>query len=533
MLDRLRGFLENRRAHRLGRRDGKKGIPLRTERVPPFALQAIKERGDGALWAIAQDWAEQDSVLKGNYLSSRRRLEEAAAAVRVAEEESARHQLERAQEAAVDREELERLERLRRAKGERAAVSTVDGGLSESLPSAAGSRSKNGVDTEGTKGDPLPLEEEMSRPAPSIGDEKDTSGQIVGGAITSAKRRTGIGPIAYWSIIVLIVLGEIPLNAIAFRLFGEIDALTYLMTFSVALILIACAHALGIFLSRESPSGVERLLALIISVVPTLAILGIAVVRNESVKSSSSLTSLQGTVAFGLINLLIFAGAIVLSYLKHDPLSEHNLMRIARRSAREKNRQRKRTEKLAKEREKELQARRDAQRREEQLKREELERLREKEKREQEEYDVRLKNQGEQERRDAERAEDERWRRLEEPLRLRENQRARELQLETKRLEGKATGLSEAKDAATESRAIREKSWEAGRARVMDRKNHYERLMLTYCAANVAAREDRLTPEVLSSLPEVEIPPVFTSPLAWVEPEDGLTTTSLLRGSTQ
>jgi hypothetical protein len=532
VLKRLKDFLETRRAHRVGRRDGKRGIPLRTERVLPFALQAIKERGDGALWAIAKEWAEEDAVLKGNYLSAKRRLEEAASSLRVAEEESARRQMERAQEIAVDKEESERLERLRRAKAERAAVSTVEIDKGPQNAVRAVAVNKEGVDIP-SGGGSHPVQTGIPGVSPLNGAEGKATGRSNAMTIPSAKHRTGIGSFAYWSIILLIVLGEVPLNAFAFKLFGEADALSYLMTLSVALILIACAHALGIFLSREPTSGVERFLVLILTLVPMLTILGIAVVRNQYLTESrteSPLTPLQGTLAFALINLLIYAGAVVLSYLKHDPLTEHNLNKLARKSARDEKRLHKRFQKQAEEEEKRMRAQKEAQKKEEQLKREELERQREQEKREQQEDLAQLRGEQEKEKQDAERAEDQRWRQLEEPFRLREKRRVQDVKEETRNLETKGKSLSEAEDSFAHCRAVREKGWEASRARVMDRKNHYERLLLTYCAANVAAREDHLAPEVLSSLPEVEIPTVFSSTLDWLQPDDGVISEALLRG---
>jgi len=51
-------------------------------------------------------------------------------------------------------------------------------------------------------------------------------------------------------IIALIVIGEIPLNAFAFRLFHESDLLTYAMTVTVAVGLVVGAHFLGLLASR-------------------------------------------------------------------------------------------------------------------------------------------------------------------------------------------------------------------------------------------------------------------------------------------
>jgi hypothetical protein len=58
----------------------------------------------------------------------------------------------------------------------------------------------------------------------------------------------------YVAAIVAIMLAEFPLNAIAFRLFGEAEVLTWVMTAGLAVMLVVCAHGLGTFLRLEQPT---------------------------------------------------------------------------------------------------------------------------------------------------------------------------------------------------------------------------------------------------------------------------------------
>src|SRR2546426_92732 len=70
-----------------------------------------------------------------------------------------------------------------------------------------------------------------------------------------------MNPLGYLMFMLAILIGEFPLNAIAFRLFGEAEVLTYVMTLVLAVSLVGSAHGLGIFLSlvkRALSSMVRR-----------------------------------------------------------------------------------------------------------------------------------------------------------------------------------------------------------------------------------------------------------------------------------
>ena len=137
--------------------------------------------------------------------------------------------------------------------------------------------------------------------------------------------RTRIGRVAYAVLITLILVAEFPLNAIAFRLFGESEVLTWVMTAGLAATLILCAHGLGAFLRVPHPTMADRRWIIVLLVLPTLAIVGIAVIRERYLSVAAeaggfdALGPVVGSVLFLVINLLIYAGATMLSYLAHAP----------------------------------------------------------------------------------------------------------------------------------------------------------------------------------------------------------------------
>lgn len=150
-----------------------------------------------------------------------------------------------------------------------------------------------------------------------------------------------LSPRVYRVAIGAILLAEFPLNAIAFRLFGEAEVLTWVMTASLAVTLVLCAHGLGIFLRTPSPTISERRWIVVLSALPFLTIVAIALIRARYLSAMAEVTGLAalgpvaGSLAFGVINLLVYAGATMLSYLAHGPRArstkvETDALRVAR-----------------------------------------------------------------------------------------------------------------------------------------------------------------------------------------------------------
>jgi hypothetical protein len=134
-----------------------------------------------------------------------------------------------------------------------------------------------------------------------------------------------LSPRVYRVAIVAILVAEFPLNAVAFRLFGEAEVLTWVMTASLAVTLVLCAHGLGTFLRAANPTMAERRWIAVLIALPLATIVGIAVVRARYLSEIAEQTGLaalgpwMGSAVFLVINLLVYAGAAMLSYLAHGP----------------------------------------------------------------------------------------------------------------------------------------------------------------------------------------------------------------------
>ena len=142
---------------------------------------------------------------------------------------------------------------------------------------------------------------------------------------SATERGPRIGKRIYAVAIFAILIAEFPLNAIAFRLFGEAEVLTWVMTASLAVTLVLCAHGLGTFLRQPHPSMAERRWVMVLITLPVLAIIAIALIRARYLAVAAELTGFDtlgpvvGSAAFLIINLLVYTGATMLSYLAHAP----------------------------------------------------------------------------------------------------------------------------------------------------------------------------------------------------------------------
>lgn len=137
----------------------------------------------------------------------------------------------------------------------------------------------------------------------------------------------------YYVLMFLFVLGEIPMNSLAFAVFGESQLFTWIMAIGVAVAIPWIAHAVGILLKRgsdpwwKSGIGVAALLLLTVG-----GLLAIGYVRVQYLGDLSDAGASAGFsnstfigVAFVGLNLVILAAATLCSYFAHDhdPLLEH------------------------------------------------------------------------------------------------------------------------------------------------------------------------------------------------------------------
>lgn len=146
------------------------------------------------------------------------------------------------------------------------------------------------------------------------------------------------GHAGYVLLMLGLFVGEIPLNAIAFRIFRESELFNYLMTFALAVGLIGGAHVLGVFLRNERRNPTENLLTIACFLIPLGALVAIAFVRQgfltaqelEAIREAQRqgqepplrpISPGMATLVFVLINLLIYSIAALLSYFSHEPLT--------------------------------------------------------------------------------------------------------------------------------------------------------------------------------------------------------------------
>jgi hypothetical protein len=137
----------------------------------------------------------------------------------------------------------------------------------------------------------------------------------------------------YYVLMSLFVLGEIPMNSLAFSVFGESQIFTWIMAVGVAVAIPWIAHALGILFKRWSgPSlknaiGVAALLVLTIGGLIAIGYVRVKYLGDLSKTGAVSTFSSSGFIgaAFVGLNLVILAAATLCSYFSHDtdPMLEH------------------------------------------------------------------------------------------------------------------------------------------------------------------------------------------------------------------
>lgn len=143
--------------------------------------------------------------------------------------------------------------------------------------------------------------------------------------------RFGRAPVVYvphWLYLVfafLIFVGEIPLNALVFQIFGENQVMTWIMAFIIGLSVPLVAHFIGIKLREHegTVSWPNALKALAAFAVVTIALYGLSVMRQTYLgefKEDLGLTDtlVESSFLFFWLNLAVFSAAIVVSYLAHD-----------------------------------------------------------------------------------------------------------------------------------------------------------------------------------------------------------------------
>jgi hypothetical protein len=137
----------------------------------------------------------------------------------------------------------------------------------------------------------------------------------------------------YYVLMSLFVLGEIPMNSLAFSVFGESQIFTWIMAVGVAVAIPWIAHAVGILLKRWSAPwwknaiGIGTLLFLTIGGLVAIGYVRVQYLGDLSAAGAASSFGSSGVIgaAFVGLNLVILAAATLCSYFAHDtdPMLEH------------------------------------------------------------------------------------------------------------------------------------------------------------------------------------------------------------------
>jgi len=137
----------------------------------------------------------------------------------------------------------------------------------------------------------------------------------------------------YYVLMFLFVLGEVPMNSLAFSVFGESQIFTWIMALGVAVAIPWIAHAMGILIKRGSTpwwkNGIGVATLLLLTVGGLVAIGYVRVQYLGDLSSAGAAASFGSSKFVGLsfvgLNLVILAAATLCSYFAHDsdPLLQH------------------------------------------------------------------------------------------------------------------------------------------------------------------------------------------------------------------
>ncbi len=130
----------------------------------------------------------------------------------------------------------------------------------------------------------------------------------------------------YYVLMFLFVMGEIPMNSLAFSVFGESQIFTWIMALGVAVAIPWIAHAVGILIKRGSvpwwKNGIGVATLLLLTVSGLMAIGYVRVMYLGDLSTAGAVGSFGNSkfigAAFVGLNLVILAAATLCSYFAHD-----------------------------------------------------------------------------------------------------------------------------------------------------------------------------------------------------------------------
>lgn len=139
------------------------------------------------------------------------------------------------------------------------------------------------------------------------------------------------GPVVYiphWLYLVLAVaifLGEVPLNALVFQIFGENQVMTWVMALVIGLCVPVSAHFIGVKF-REHGEGISwsnLAKGTIALAVVVAALYALSVMRHDYLETFKDTLGLSDSLVktsflFFWLNVAVLSAAITISYLAHD-----------------------------------------------------------------------------------------------------------------------------------------------------------------------------------------------------------------------
>ena len=124
---------------------------------------------------------------------------------------------------------------------------------------------------------------------------------------------------AYTVLMLVLAIGEIPMNMVVFRLFGEMELYNLMVALVLAVVLPLAAHLMGVKLKllRRELRDVFVICFWLAIVLPALPLIG--VLREHYLAQNGMPMDRFLTLSFIVIQLLVFWGAVVLSYAHSSP----------------------------------------------------------------------------------------------------------------------------------------------------------------------------------------------------------------------
>ena len=135
----------------------------------------------------------------------------------------------------------------------------------------------------------------------------------------------GGGKAWYWLFVGLLFIAEFPLNSIVFRVFGESEILTMLVTLVMAISIVGCAHFLGNIIKENKWGRIEIIFTVFLILVPLAVLYFVAFLREKYLKGITEGFQWTEAMKWGFwgINIIIFLVATIASYFAHDPLLQN------------------------------------------------------------------------------------------------------------------------------------------------------------------------------------------------------------------